>query len=101
MLVANVISIDKVVSISWNNQSPVTDFLKKKSPVIKIMDEIEFEKVWGRSKQLFRETIINKIFETNSSFQVTEQNTGNFNLYFLASFCKYQQNFPFARRAWH
>ena len=51
------------------------------------MDEIKFEKVWGRSKQLFRETIINKIFETNSSFQVTEQNTGNFNLYFLASFC--------------
>ena len=87
MLVADVISIDKVVSISWNNQSPVTDFLKKKSPVIKIMDEIKFEKVWGRSKQLFRETIINKIFETNSSFQVTEQNTGNFNLYFLASFC--------------
>ena len=87
MLVADVISIDEVVSISWNNQSPVTDFLKKKSLVIKIMDEIKFEKVWGRSKQLFRETIINKIFETNSSFQVTEQNTGNFNLYFLASFC--------------
>ena len=55
--------------------------------VTKIMNEIKFEKVWGRSKKLFRETIINKIFETNSSFQVTEQNTGYFNLYFLASFC--------------
>ena len=55
--------------------------------VTKIMNEIKFEKVWGRSKKLFRETIINKIFETNSSFQVKEQNTGNFNLYFLAGFC--------------
>ena len=40
--------------------------------VTKIVKEIKFE--WGlgqvRSKKLFPETIIHKIFETNSSFHV-------------------------------
>ena len=40
--------------------------------VTKIVKEIKFEGVWGNleTKKMFLETIIHKIFETNSSFYV-------------------------------
>ena len=44
----------------------------KSLKVIKIVKEIKYEGVWGelKAKKQFPETIIHKVFETNSSFHV-------------------------------
>ena len=46
--------------------------------VTKIVKEVKFEGVWGEleSKKRFTETMIQKIFETNSSFHVKWHTTG-------------------------
>ena len=46
--------------------------------VTKIVKKIKFERVWGRlrSKKMFPETIIYKIFGRNSSFHMKQGTTG-------------------------
>ena len=46
--------------------------------VTKVVQKIKFEGDWGRleSKKLFPETVIDKIYETNSTFHVKYHNTG-------------------------
>ena len=45
---------------------------------IKIVREIKFEEMWSKleAKKMFLETIIHKIFDTNSSFYVKQSLTG-------------------------
>ena len=71
--------------------------------VTKIVKEIKFEGVWGelKAKKLFPETIIHKIFETNSSFHVNYALREKFNFCFSRDFCYYQQNFHFDRKNGH
>ena len=55
---------------------------------MKISQQITFEGVWGqvRSKKLFPETTPDKIFETNSSFNVKLHTMGKVQFPFSRSF---------------
>ena len=46
--------------------------------VTRIVQKIKFEGDWGKleAKKLFPETIIDKIYETNSSFHVKQRSAG-------------------------
>ena len=49
--------------------------LRERSWVTKVLEQIKFEEVWVRSKNMFPETITHKIFDTNSSFHVKQHTT--------------------------